>query len=92
LLIQTTQVAASSRSKALTTEARRTALHLPNLSGAEAAGAEGRSGGGGKPQPDLDTEAYKQFVENESFKRFLSDMVFNLTYKSSSANDGVHVQ
>jgi len=26
-----------------------------------------------------DTEAYKQFVENESFKRYLSDMVFNMT-------------
>lgn len=26
-----------------------------------------------------DTEAYKQFVENESFKRFISDMVFNMT-------------
>jgi type I restriction enzyme R subunit len=26
-----------------------------------------------------DTEAYKQFVENESFKRYVSDMVFNLT-------------
>ncbi|MEI6206305.1 MAG: type I restriction endonuclease subunit R [Desulfuromonadales bacterium] len=26
-----------------------------------------------------DTEAYKQFVENESFKRFVSDMVFNMT-------------
>jgi type I restriction enzyme R subunit len=26
-----------------------------------------------------DTEAYKQFVENESFKRFLSDMVFTMT-------------
>lgn len=27
-----------------------------------------------------DTEAYKQFVENESFKRFVSDMVFNMTF------------
>jgi type I restriction enzyme R subunit len=26
-----------------------------------------------------DTEAYKQFVENDSFKRFVSDMVFNMT-------------
>ena len=26
-----------------------------------------------------DTEAYKQFVENDSFKRFVSDLVFNLT-------------
>src|SRR5581483_5102995 len=26
-----------------------------------------------------DTQVYKQFVENESFKRFVSDMVFNMT-------------
>jgi type I restriction enzyme, R subunit len=26
-----------------------------------------------------DTEVYKQFVENESFKRFVTDMVFTLT-------------
>ena len=26
-----------------------------------------------------DTQVYKQFVENESFKRFVSDMVFALT-------------
>jgi type I restriction enzyme R subunit len=26
-----------------------------------------------------DTEIYKQFVQNESFKRFVTDMVFNLT-------------
>jgi len=26
-----------------------------------------------------DTEAYKQFVENESFKRSVSDMVFAMT-------------
>lgn len=26
-----------------------------------------------------DTEVYKQFVENESFRRFVTDMVFNLT-------------
>lgn len=31
-----------------------------------------------------DTEAYKQFVENESFKRFVSDMVFNMTLDSPS--------
>ncbi|MFZ3208546.1 MAG: type I restriction endonuclease subunit R [Geobacteraceae bacterium] len=30
-----------------------------------------------------DTEAYKQFVQNESFKRFVSDMVFNLTIDST---------
>lgn len=27
-----------------------------------------------------DTEAYKQFVQNESFKRYVSDMVFQMTY------------
>ena len=26
-----------------------------------------------------DTEVYKQFVQNESFKRFVTDMVFDLT-------------
>jgi type I restriction enzyme, R subunit len=26
-----------------------------------------------------DAQVYKQFVENESFKRFLSDMVYDLT-------------
>jgi type I restriction enzyme R subunit len=26
-----------------------------------------------------DTEVYKQFVQNESFQRFVTDMVFNLT-------------
>jgi type I restriction enzyme R subunit len=26
-----------------------------------------------------DSQVYKQFVENESFKRFVSDMVFHLT-------------
>lgn len=26
-----------------------------------------------------DTEVYKQFVQNESFRRFVTDMVFNLT-------------
>jgi len=31
-----------------------------------------------------DTEAYKQFVQNESFKRFVSDMVFNMTFDSPS--------
>ncbi len=29
-----------------------------------------------------DTQVYKQFVENESFKRFVTDMVFNLTLGS----------
>lgn len=31
-----------------------------------------------------DTEAYKQFVENESFKRFVSDMVFHMTTDSTT--------
>jgi type I restriction enzyme R subunit len=26
-----------------------------------------------------DTEVYKQFVQNESFKRFVTDMVYSLT-------------
>lgn len=26
-----------------------------------------------------DTEVYKQFVQNASFKRFVTDMVFNIT-------------
>jgi len=26
-----------------------------------------------------DTQVYKQFVENESFKRFVGDMVYELT-------------
>ncbi len=26
-----------------------------------------------------DTEVYKQFVENESFKRFVADMVYAIT-------------
>jgi type I restriction enzyme R subunit len=26
-----------------------------------------------------DAQVYKQFVENESFKRFVSDMVFHMT-------------
>ncbi len=29
-----------------------------------------------------DTEAYKQFVQNDSFKRYVSDMVFKMTYES----------
>jgi type I restriction enzyme R subunit len=28
-----------------------------------------------------DTQVYKQFVENESFRRFISDMVFELSHK-----------
>jgi type I restriction enzyme R subunit len=26
-----------------------------------------------------DTQVYKQFVENESFRRFVTDMVFTMT-------------
>jgi type I restriction enzyme R subunit len=34
-----------------------------------------------------DTEVYKQFAQNESFKRFVSDMVFDLTnQKAASAS------
>jgi len=29
-----------------------------------------------------DTQVYKQFVENESFRRFVTDMVYGLTQKS----------
>jgi len=32
-----------------------------------------------------DTEIYKQFVQNESFKRFVTDMVFDLTSASAAA-------
>jgi len=31
-----------------------------------------------------DTQVYKQFVENESFKRFVSDMVYGLTREVQS--------
>ena len=34
-----------------------------------------------------DTQVYKQFVENESFKRFVGDMVFAMT---SSPDAGAH--
>ena len=30
-----------------------------------------------------DTDVYKQFVENESFKRFISDMVYEMTSTQS---------
>ena len=30
-------------------------------------------------RPKDDTQVYKQFVENESFKRFVGDMVFAIT-------------
>jgi type I restriction enzyme, R subunit len=32
-----------------------------------------------------DTELFKQFMDNESFKRWLTDMVFRLTYETSRA-------
>jgi hypothetical protein len=32
-----------------------------------------------------DTQVYKQFVENESFKRFVGDMVYALTSLGESA-------
>ncbi|MBU2601018.1 MAG: type I restriction endonuclease subunit R [Actinobacteria bacterium] len=32
-----------------------------------------------------DTELFKQFVDNESFRRWLTDTVFGLTYESSTA-------
>ncbi len=31
-----------------------------------------------RPLSENDTEFYKQFVQNESFKRFVTDMVVNL--------------
>jgi type I restriction enzyme, R subunit len=30
-----------------------------------------------------DTELFKQFMDNESFRRWLTDMVFGLTYESA---------
>ena len=33
-----------------------------------------------------DTQIYKQFVENESFKRFVGDMVFEMTSRSKRLN------
>ena len=32
-----------------------------------------------------DTELFKQFMDNESFKRWLTDTVFGLTYEQSGA-------
>ena len=34
-----------------------------------------------------DTELFKQFVDNESFRRWMTDTVFGLTYESSGAVD-----
>ncbi len=31
-----------------------------------------------------DTQVYKQFVENESFRRFVSDMVYELTIREAA--------
>ena len=31
-----------------------------------------------------DTELFKQFMDNDSFKRWLTDTVFNLTYEQTS--------
>ena len=31
-----------------------------------------------------DTELFKQFMDNESFKRWLTDTVFSLTYESDT--------
>jgi type I restriction enzyme R subunit len=33
-----------------------------------------------------DTELFKQFMDNESFKRWLTDTVFNLTYKTQNVS------
>jgi type I restriction enzyme R subunit len=34
-----------------------------------------------------DTEVYKQFAQNESFKRFVADMVFGLTSGGATPKD-----
>jgi type I restriction enzyme R subunit len=34
-----------------------------------------------------DTELFKQFMDNESFKRWMADTVFGLTYEASPAAD-----
>jgi type I restriction enzyme R subunit len=34
-----------------------------------------------------DTQVYKQFVENESFKRFIGDMVFAITSQDLAIRD-----
>jgi type I restriction enzyme R subunit len=33
-----------------------------------------------------DTELFKQFMDNESFKRWLTDTVFDLTYRSPASS------
>ena len=34
-----------------------------------------------------DTELFKQFMDNESFKRWMTDTVFGLTYEQPAAGD-----
>ena len=34
-----------------------------------------------------DTELFKQFYDNEAFKRWLADTVFGLTYRSEAARE-----
>jgi hypothetical protein len=35
-----------------------------------------------------DTDVYKQFVQNDSFKRFISDMVYRITSTDNSRGVG----
>ena len=35
-----------------------------------------------------DTELFKQFVDNEGFKRWMSDTVFGLAYNRSETSEG----
>jgi type I restriction enzyme, R subunit len=35
-----------------------------------------------------DTQVYKQFVENESFRRFVGDMVYELTRQEPASAGG----
>ena len=39
-----------------------------------------------------DTELYKQFSDNESFRRWLTDMVFALTYETPSRSGDLNVR
>jgi type I restriction enzyme R subunit len=36
-----------------------------------------------------DTQVYKQFVENESFRRFVGDMVYQITSQASDVGSEV---
>ena len=38
-----------------------------------------------------DTELFKQFVDNESFRRWLSDTVFEITYDRPMGREGAGV-